>query len=100
MNKKSSVVAIGSVAVAVVIVVAVFMFSEISDNPDPMNSLVEDANENSVALHDAKKIKILASFYPYEFTRNVASDFAIVEQYMPSGIEAHSWKPRAQEIQH
>ena len=47
-----------------------------------------------------KKIKVLATFYPYyEFTRNVAGDSAIVEQYMPSGVEAHDWEPRPQEIQ-
>lgn len=43
---------------------------------------------------------MLASFFPYyEFTRNIAGDSATVEQYMPSGVEAHDWEPRAQEIQ-
>ena len=47
-----------------------------------------------------EKTRVFASFYPYyEFTRNVAGDYAIVEQYLPSGIEAHDWEPRAQEIQ-
>ena len=39
-------------------------------------------------------------FYPYhEFTKNVAGDFAEVKSFMPSGVEAHDWEPRAQEIQ-
>lgn len=46
------------------------------------------------------KIKVFASFYPYyEFTKNVAGDSAIVAQYLPSGVEAHDWEPRPQEIQ-
>jgi len=47
-----------------------------------------------------EKIMVYASFYPYyEFTRNVAGDKAVVKQYLPSGIEAHDWEPRAGEIQ-
>ena len=45
------------------------------------------------------KIRVLASFFPYyEFTRNVAGDRAIVDQYLPDGTEAHDWEPRAGEI--
>ncbi|WP_316505494.1 metal ABC transporter solute-binding protein, Zn/Mn family [Nitrosopumilus sp.] len=102
MNKKSSVVAIGGGVVAVVIAVAVasFMFSGISNEQEQMDSLVDDANENNVTVQDDDKTRVLASFYPYyEFARNVAGDSATVEQYLPSGIEAHDWEPRAQEIQ-
>ena len=102
MNKKSSVVAIGGGVAAVVIAVAVaaFMFSGMSNDQEPMDSLVDDADKNNVTLQEDSKTRVLASFYPYyEFTRNVAGDSATVEQYLPSGIEAHDWEPRAQEIQ-
>ena len=102
MNKKSSGIAIGGGVAAVVIAVAVvaFMFSGISNEQEPMNSLVDGADKNNVTLQDDGKTRVFASFYPYyEFTRNVAGDSAIVEQYLPSGIEAHDWEPRAQEIQ-
>ncbi len=102
MNKKSSVAVIGGGVAAVVIAVAIaaFMFSEMSNEQEPMDSLTDDASENNVTLQDDDKMRVLASFYPYyEFTRNVAGDAAIVEQYLPSGIEAHDWEPRAQEIQ-
>ena len=99
MNKKSSGIAIGGGIAVAVIAIAVFMFSGMSNEQEPMGNLVDDADKNNVTVQD-DKIKVLASFYPYyEFTRNVAGDFAIVEQYLPSGIEAHDWEPRAQEIQ-
>ena len=102
MNKKSSGIAIGGGVAVVVIAVAVvaFMFSGMSNEQEPMNSLVDDIDQNNVTLQDDEKTRVFASFYPYyEFTRNVAGDSAIVEQYLPSGIEAHDWEPRAQEIQ-
>ena len=47
-----------------------------------------------------QKITVFASFYPYyEFTKNVAGDSAVVEQFIESGIAAHDWEPRAREIQ-
>ena len=99
MNKKSLGIVIGGGIVVVVIAVALLLFSEMLNEPEPMNSLVDDADENDVVLQDGDKTRVLASFYPYyEFTRNVAGDSAIVEQYLPSGIEAHDWEPRAQEI--
>ena len=101
MSKNSSIVAIGGgvAAVVIAIVVAVTMFSGVSENPESMNNIVEETNEEMVETQDSK-IKVFASFYPYyEFTRNVAGDTAIVEQYMPSGVEAHDWEPRPQEIQ-
>ena len=100
MSKNSSIAAIGGgvAAVVIAIAVAVVMFSGMSENSEPMNDLVEETNEEIIELQDTK-IKVFASFYPYyEFTRNVAGDAAIVEQYMPSGVEAHDWEPRPQEI--
>ena len=102
MNKKSSGIAIGGGVAAVVVAVALaaFMFPGMPNEQEQMGSLVDDAGKNDVTLQDDGKTRVLASFYPYyEFTRNVAGDSAIVEQYLPSGIEAHDWEPRAQEIQ-
>ena len=101
MNKTSSIVAIGGGVAAVIIAVAVatVMFSGMSNDQESMDILVDDKNENNIDLQESK-IRVFASFYPYyEFTRNVAGDSATVEQYLPSGIEAHDWEPRAQEIQ-
>ena len=101
MNKKSSGIAIGGGIVITVIAITAFMFSETSNEQEPIGNLVDDADKNNVTVQeDDVKTRVLASFYPYyEFTRNVAGDSAIVEQYLPSGIEAHDWEPRAQEIQ-
>ena len=99
MNKSSGIAIGGGIVVAVAI--AVFIFTDMSTEQESIdNSLVNDKTENNVASQEDEKIIVYASFYPYyEFTRNVAGDSAIVEQYMPSGIEAHDWEPRAQEIQ-
>lgn len=64
--------------------------------------LVWNSNQsNLVSLEPQnQKIRIFASFYPYyEFTKNVAGDRAEVKQYLPTGVEAHDWEPRAGEIQ-
>ncbi|WP_316507108.1 metal ABC transporter solute-binding protein, Zn/Mn family [Nitrosopumilus sp.] len=100
MNKSLTVaVGVGIAAVIIASIAAVSVFSGISDNFDSTDSLVDETSENNVTLQESK-IRVLASFYPYyEFTRNVAGNSATVEQYMPSGIEAHDWEPRAQEIQ-
>ena len=98
MNKNSSIVMGGGIVV--VVAAAAFMLFGASNDQEIVKSLVDDTNENKVTLLDDNKTRVLASFYPYyEFTRNVAGDSAIVEQYLPSGIEAHDWEPRAQEIQ-
>ena len=89
----------GGIAAVVIAIVAVTMFSGVTENPEPVNNLVGETTEEIVDIQETK-IKVFASFYPYyEFTRNVAGDAAIVEQYMPSGVEAHDWEPRPQEIQ-
>ena len=82
MNKQLSGIAIGGGIAVVVIAVAAFMFSGISNEPEPMTSLVDNADKNNATLQaDGDKITVFASFYPYyEFTRNVAGDSAIVEQ--------------------
>ena len=98
--KSSSAVAIGG-GIAVVVAIAVVMatMSGVSDSPELSENPVDDINEISAPVQSSK-IQVLASFYPYyEFTKNVAGDYATVVQYMPSGVEAHDWEPRPQEIQ-
>ena len=92
MNKNSSIAIVAGVAIAIAIIGSVFAFSGISNDSAPMDTPVTAPQE--------EKISIITSFYPYhEFTKNVAGDFADVKQFMPSGVEAHDWEPRAQEIQ-
>ena len=101
MNNLSIAAIGGGIAIVVIaIAVAAFVFTGMPDDQKSMDGLVDDTNENNVTLQNEEKTRVFASFYPYyEFTRNVAGDAAIVEQYLPSGIEAHDWEPRAQEIQ-
>ena len=95
MNKNSSIAIVAGVAIAIAVIASVLAFSGTSNDSTPMES-PEQAN----LVPQAEKITILTSFYPYhEFTKNVAGDFAEVKQFMPSGVEAHDWEPRAQEIQ-
>ena len=95
MNKNSSIAIVAGIAIAIAVIASVLAFSGISNDSTPMES-PEQAN----LVPQAEKITIITSFYPYhEFTKNVAGDFANVKQFMPSGVEAHDWEPRAQEIQ-
>lgn len=97
--KSSSIVAIaGGIAAAVAIAVVLSM-SGVSESPQVSENFMGEKME-TVAPVETEKIQVLASFYPYyEFTKNVAGDSANVVQYMPSGVEAHDWEPRPQEIQ-
>ena len=90
---KSSVIASIGIGIAIAVIVGVV----IATGFDGATS----ANQTpTVVIADEDKIKVFASFYPYyEFTKNVGGEHAIVEQYMPSGVEAHDWEPRALEIQ-
>ena len=84
MNKNSSIAVMGGgIVVVIVIAAAAFMLFGTSNDQEIVKSLVDDTNENKTIL-DNDKPRVLASFYPYyEFTRNVAGDSAIVEQYLP-----------------
>ena len=95
MNKNSSIAIVAGVAIAIAVIASVLAFSGISNDPAPV-----DVPEQANLVPQEEKLTILTSFYPYhEFTKNVAGDFAEVKQFMPSGVEAHDWEPRAQEIQ-
>ena len=95
MNKNSSIAIVAGVAIAIAVIGSVFAFSGISNDSAPM-----DTPDQTNLVPQEEKISIITSFYPYhEFTKNVAGDFADVKQFMPSGVEAHDWEPRAQEIQ-
>lgn len=90
MSKNTPYIIGGGVAgVAIISIISIMVLT--GSEPEltvPMEVIEED------------KIKVFASFFPYyEFARNVAGDHAIVEQYLPSGVEAHDWEPRPQEIQ-
>lgn len=82
--------AIGGGIAAAVVVVAVVLLG-MPDGADVAQPDVVDTKD---------RIKVFASFYPYyEFAKNVAGDRAEVQQYMPAGVEAHDWEPRAGELQ-
>ena len=92
MNKNSSIAIVAGVAIAIAVIGSVLAFSGISNDATPLPAPVDVPQE--------EKLTVMTSFYPYhEFTKNVAGDFAEVKQFMPSGVEAHDWEPRAQEIQ-
>ena len=96
MNKNSSIAIVAGIAIAIGVIASVLAFSGISNDATPLPA---DDTENQLVPQE-EKITILTSFYPYhEFTKNVAGDIAEVKQFMPSGVEAHDWEPRAQEIQ-
>ena len=98
MNKNSSIAIVAGVAIAIAAIASVFAFSGISNDSAPMDTPDEVNQANLVPQEE--KLTVISSFYPYhEFTKNVAGDFANVKQFMPSGVEAHDWEPRAQEIQ-
>ena len=92
MNKNSSIAIVAGIAIAIAVIGSVLAFSGISNDATPLPAPVDVPQE--------EKLTVMTSFYPYhEFTKNVAGDFADVKQFMPSGVEAHDWEPRAQEIQ-
>ena len=96
MNKNSSIAIVAGIAIAIGVIASVLAFSGISNDA---TTLPADDTGNQLVPQE-EKITILTSFYPYhEFTKNVAGDVAEVKQFMPSGVEAHDWEPRAQEIQ-
>ncbi len=99
MNKNSSIAIIAGVAIAVAVIASVFAFSGISNDTAPSPATSDEVVQTPLVPQE-EKITVLTSFYPYhEFTKNIAGDFAEVKQFMPSGVEAHDWEPRAQEIQ-
>ena len=98
MNKNSSIAIVAGIAIAIAVIASVFAFSGISNDAAPLPASNEVTQTPLVPQEE--KITVLTSFYPYhEFTKNVAGDFAEVKQFMPAGVEAHDWEPRAQEIQ-
>jgi len=90
--KNSAIISIGiGVAIAAILAVVV---------PSGFYGAEPEDRAPAAVMAGEDRIKVFASFYPYyEFARNVAGESAVVEQYMPSGVEAHDWEPRALEIQ-
>ena len=81
----------GIVATAVIVAIAIsFSGTDVDESVLPLSDTEMQADP---------KINVFASFYPYyEITRNVAGSQAEVRQFMPSGVEAHDWEPRAGDI--
>ena len=81
----------GIVATAVIVAIAIsFSGTDVDESFLPLSDTEMQADP---------KINVFASFYPYyEITRNVAGSQAEVRQFMPSGVEAHDWEPRAGDI--
>ncbi|MBC8078825.1 MAG: zinc ABC transporter substrate-binding protein [Gorillibacterium sp.] len=53
----------------------------------------------SAAATVGNKLKIVTSFYPmYEFTRQVAGEYADVIALVPQGVEPHDWEPSAKDM--
>ena len=99
MSKNSSIAIVAGIAIAVAVIASVFVFSGISNDAAPLPATSDEVTQTPLVPQE-EKITVLTSFYPYhEFTKNVAGDFAEVKQFMPAGVEAHDWEPRAQEIQ-
>jgi len=59
-------------------------------------------NDNSTAdksTTSTEKIAVAASFYPlYEFTKQVGGDKVTVSNITPSGVDAHDFEPKNQDI--
>lgn len=97
--KSSSIAVIGGGIAAAIAIAVVLTMSGVSQSPEVSENFMGEKTENNIPVQ-GQGIQVLASFYPYyEFARNVAGDSATVVQYMPSGVEAHDWEPRPQEIQ-
>ena len=97
--KSSSIAVIGGGIAAAIAIAVVLTMSGVSQSPQVSENFMGEKIEDDIPVQ-SERIQVLASFYPYyEFARNVAGDSATVIQYMPSGVEAHDWEPRPQEIQ-
>ena len=45
------------------------------------------------------KLNVVTTFYPmYEFTKQVAGDYANVMALIPPGVEPHDWEPSAKDM--
>ncbi len=57
----------------------------------------EKASENP---SEKDKLEIVTSFYPmYEFTKEIAGDYANVTMLIPSSVEPHDWEPAAKDLE-
>ncbi len=73
--------------------------SSTTTSPALLQDKQETDQESVLVSQDDDKIVALASFYPYyEFTRNVAGDRAVVQQFIPHGVAAHDWEMQVSDI--
>lgn len=59
----------------------------------------DESQTTAPAAADAKKLKVMASFYPmYDFAVKIGGDKAEVKDMVPAGTEPHDWEPAATDI--
>lgn len=59
----------------------------------------QSTSSNETVEESAEKLKIVTTFYPmYEFTKQVAGDYADVELLIPASQEPHGWEPSPQDM--
>ncbi|MBO2945141.1 zinc ABC transporter substrate-binding protein [Paenibacillus sp. F411] len=57
-----------------------------------------DTGSQKAAISE-EKINVITTFYPiYEFARTIGGEDANVINLLPTGVEAHDWTPRSQDI--
>lgn len=82
---------IGAIAAGIAIAAVVSVFAA---NMGATDQAVQEA-----PVPEPDRITVVASFFPYyEFTKNVAGDAAVVEQFIPAGVPAHDWEPQPSKI--
>ncbi|MGM0881435.1 MAG: metal ABC transporter substrate-binding protein [Bacillota bacterium] len=56
-------------------------------------------NSSGESEASSKKLKVVTSFYPmYEFSKQVAGEYADVIGLIPAGVEPHDWEPSAKDM--
>lgn len=56
-------------------------------------------NSSGESEASGKKLKVVTSFYPmYEFSKQVAGEYADVIGLIPAGVEPHDWEPSAKDM--
>ncbi|MCL6457547.1 MAG: metal ABC transporter substrate-binding protein [Gorillibacterium sp.] len=71
--------------------------SHTSAEPSPSSAL-ETASASPVTK-TGEKLQIVTTFYPmYEFTQQVAGEYADVVALVPQGVEPHDWEPSAKDM--
>jgi zinc transport system substrate-binding protein len=63
-------------------------------------STAESVSSNHGEQNTKKKVQVVTSFYPmYDFTKNVAGDYADIVTLIPPGVEPHDWEPKIKDME-